>query len=154
MHLYSHVDSLGFLLTVESHFISRSLLLLHSINQPSKQFIHFFFHLFFPDLFSAGIGRTGVYVMIELGLIHFGAGSSTDLQSILEVLRAQRMGMVQTEVCTPSYSCCWSFEKIPVNPECTKILSRSTALQSHRDGRLIHCRGAPGLPLSLAVHPK
>eukprot|EP00042_Codosiga_hollandica_P026869 m.129628 g.129628 ORF g.129628 m.129628 type:complete len:1454 (+) comp52317_c0_seq1:125-4486(+) len=46
---------------------------------------------------SAGIGRTGVYIMLELGLLHFLTSTPADLQSILEVLRSQRMGMVQTE---------------------------------------------------------
>ena len=47
---------------------------------------------------SAGIGRTGVYIMLELGLAHFQAHTSFDMTAVLTDLRSQRMGMVQTEV--------------------------------------------------------
>ena len=48
---------------------------------------------------SAGIGRTGVYIMLELGLAHFQTRASVDMPAMLAQLRSQRMGMVQTEVC-------------------------------------------------------
>jgi protein tyrosine phosphatase len=47
---------------------------------------------------SAGIGRTGVYIMLELGLLHFQTSLSVDLPAMLTGLRSQRMGLVQTEV--------------------------------------------------------
>ena len=47
---------------------------------------------------SAGIGRTGVFMMIELGIAHFQAKVSLVMPAILNKLRTQRMGLVQTEV--------------------------------------------------------
>ena len=53
---------------------------------------------------SAGIGRTGVFMMIELGIAHYQAKVSIDMPAILNKLRTQRMGLVQTEVGVV-YSC-------------------------------------------------
>ena len=37
-------------------------------------------------------------MMLELGLLHFQSSLSVDLPAVLTSLRAQRMGLVQTEV--------------------------------------------------------
>eukprot|EP00039_Didymoeca_costata_P000044 m.43923 g.43923 ORF g.43923 m.43923 type:complete len:2590 (+) comp10023_c0_seq1:219-7988(+) len=46
---------------------------------------------------SAGIGRTGVFMATEIGLAKLEAGELVDLQTILEELREQRYGLVQTQ---------------------------------------------------------
>lgn len=45
---------------------------------------------------SAGIGRTGVFMMIEIALAKLEAGQLPDLHEQLEELREQRYGLVQT----------------------------------------------------------
>lgn len=45
---------------------------------------------------SAGIGRTGVTMMVELGLAKIEAGQLPDMRSVLQELREQRYGLVQT----------------------------------------------------------
>lgn len=45
---------------------------------------------------SAGIGRTGVLMMIEIGLAMLEAGELPDLGTLLEELREQRAGLCQT----------------------------------------------------------
>lgn len=47
---------------------------------------------------SAGIGRSGVVVLLELGLALLQQNQTVDLPAILNQLRAQRMAMVQTKV--------------------------------------------------------
>ena len=47
---------------------------------------------------SAGIGRSGVLIMLEIGLALFQEDRPVDMDAILTKLRAQRMGMVQTKV--------------------------------------------------------
>jgi protein tyrosine phosphatase len=45
---------------------------------------------------SAGIGRTGVTMAIEIGLAKIEAGEMVDLKAILTELREQRYGLIQT----------------------------------------------------------
>lgn len=47
---------------------------------------------------SAGIGRSGVLVLLELGLALLQQNETVDMPAILTQLRAQRMAMVQTKV--------------------------------------------------------
>lgn len=47
---------------------------------------------------SAGIGRTGVYILLETSLAHLQNNTPADLGETLKRMRQQRMGMVQTEV--------------------------------------------------------
>lgn len=48
---------------------------------------------------SAGIGRSGVLIMLEIGFALFQQEKSVDMAAVLTQMRAQRMGMVQTKVC-------------------------------------------------------
>eukprot|EP00051_Salpingoeca_urceolata_P021243 m.330451 g.330451 ORF g.330451 m.330451 type:complete len:1629 (+) comp19763_c0_seq7:586-5472(+) len=54
---------------------------------------------------SAGIGRTGVYIVLELSLAHFQQNQAVELPAMLRKLRAQRMGLVQTEA---QYTFCYT----------------------------------------------
>lgn len=47
---------------------------------------------------SAGIGRTGVVMALEIGLAKIEAGELVDLKKILTELREQRYGLIQTPV--------------------------------------------------------
>ena len=51
---------------------------------------------------SAGIGRTGVFILLETSLAHFQGNTVADLGETLKRMREQRMGMVQTEVRSPA----------------------------------------------------
>lgn len=62
-------------------------------------------------LCSAGVGRTGVFILLELALYAIQSGQDVDIGSLLSSLRSQRMYLVQTEVClcvllSSIYSCC------------------------------------------------
>lgn len=46
---------------------------------------------------SAGIGRTGVFITLEVALALLQEGRDVDLPSLLEAMRTQRIGLVQTE---------------------------------------------------------
>ncbi len=46
---------------------------------------------------SAGIGRTGVHILLEVAVANLQLGRHIDLGAILTKLRQQRMGLVQTE---------------------------------------------------------
>ena len=45
---------------------------------------------------SAGVGRTGVFMAVEIGLAKLEAGESVDMKQLLEELREQRYGLIQT----------------------------------------------------------
>ena len=45
---------------------------------------------------SAGCGRTGVYMAVEIGLARLEAGELVDVKTIMEELREQRYGLIQT----------------------------------------------------------
>ena len=60
--------------------------------------------------FSAGVGRTGTLVAIDIALMRSPEEGVVDIPSILTILRDQRMKMVQTAVsaCTDidmQYTC-------------------------------------------------
>lgn len=46
---------------------------------------------------SAGIGRTGVFILTELGIATLQRGHHVDMPDFTKMLRNQRMGLVQTE---------------------------------------------------------
>ena len=50
------------------------------------------------NVISAGIGRTGVYIVLEIALLLLSNRRDADLPRVLEHVRAQRIGLVQTEV--------------------------------------------------------
>jgi protein tyrosine phosphatase len=50
---------------------------------------------------SAGVGRTGTYIAIDVILQHIQDHPSVCVQGVLQDLRNQRMKMVQSEVGTP-----------------------------------------------------
>ena len=50
-------------------------------------------------LCSAGVGRTGVFILTEISVGTFQDGHDVDLAIILSKVRQQRMSLVQTEVC-------------------------------------------------------
>jgi protein tyrosine phosphatase len=52
---------------------------------------------------SAGIGRTGVHMLLEAALACFEAKMPAELDGMLAALRTQRMGLVQTE---PQFAFC------------------------------------------------
>lgn len=54
---------------------------------------------------SAGIGRTGVFILAELGLALLQRNMAVNLPVLTKTLREQRMGLVQTE---PQYAFVYS----------------------------------------------
>jgi protein tyrosine phosphatase len=46
---------------------------------------------------SAGIGRTGTFLSIDIGLEALQAAGEVDVEGIILKLRSQRAGMVQTQ---------------------------------------------------------
>ena len=46
---------------------------------------------------SAGIGRTGVFVLAELGVALLQKQKGVDMAALTTMLREQRMGLVQTQ---------------------------------------------------------
>ena len=55
-----------------------------------------FIYLFFV---SAGVGRTGTFMAIDMGLQQAEKEGGIDIISIINKMRQQRMKMVQTAVC-------------------------------------------------------
>ena len=53
--------------------------------------------LFFP--FSAGVGRTGVFITLSIVLERMRYEGVVDMFQTVKMLRTQRPAMVQTEVC-------------------------------------------------------
>lgn len=49
------------------------------------------------NIFSAGVGRTGVFISMSIVLERIQNESSVDLFQTVRILRTQRPGMVQTE---------------------------------------------------------
>jgi protein tyrosine phosphatase len=47
---------------------------------------------------SAGIGRTGVFLMLELGLFMMQHEKDVNVPALLTKLREQRLNLIQTEV--------------------------------------------------------
>lgn len=61
---------------------------------------------FFSLLFSAGIGRTGTYVVLDNVLDQIEAESVVDIDGVIVRTRQQRMKMVQTKVSKHKYNDC------------------------------------------------
>ena len=53
---------------------------------------------------SAGVGRTGTFITIDLALDQARKERKVDIAGIVNRLREQRMQMVQTEVCIMIYT--------------------------------------------------
>ena len=47
-------------------------------------------------LYSAGIGRTGVFISSDIGMRHLEENNEVDILKIVSMLRQDRGGMVQT----------------------------------------------------------
>ena len=56
-------------------------------------------------MFSAGVGRTGTFVAIDIGLQQMKANGAIDVRSIVAKMRMERNLMVQTEVHCTTISC-------------------------------------------------
>ena len=48
------------------------------------------------SLYSAGIGRTGVFISSDIGMRHLEENNEADILKIVSMLRQDRGGMVQT----------------------------------------------------------
>ena len=72
--------------------------------------IHTYIHTNTPHTCSAGVGRTGTFIAIDVALQQAEGEDNVDIPSILTKLRNQRMKMVQTVVCT--YFCLFVHEKL------------------------------------------
>lgn len=55
--------------------------------------------------FSAGVGRTGVFITLSIILERMRYEGVVDMFQTVKMLRTQRQGMVQTEVCTYVIRC-------------------------------------------------
>ena len=47
---------------------------------------------------SAGIGRTGVFMAVDIGIQHIDSTGGVDIPSILSAIRLDRGGLIQSEV--------------------------------------------------------
>ena len=50
-------------------------------------------------LCSAGVGRTGTFIALDITLDHMKAEKTVDIKGTLEKMRERRMHMIQTAVC-------------------------------------------------------
>ena len=57
-------------------------------------------HGFHTLCFSAGVGRTGVFITLSIVLERMQYEGVVDVFNTVRTLRTQRPAMVQTEVCT------------------------------------------------------
>ena len=57
--------------------------------------------------YSAGVGRTGTFIAIDIALEQARKEDVVDINGIVNRMRQQRMKIVQTAVClpVPSYAC-------------------------------------------------
>ena len=103
----------------------------------------------FVSIFSAGVGRTGTFMVIDSMLDRIKAENTIDIFNFVAYLRTRRTAMVQTEVCSefvmrcfPANTCgtllgfyygFWEAQKHTYNKNTEK--TKSTVL-SKRDGNL------------------
>lgn len=50
------------------------------------------------SIYSAGIGRTGVFISSDIGMRHLEENNEVDILKIVSTLRQDRGGMVQTVI--------------------------------------------------------
>lgn len=62
----------------------------------------------FTDLFSAGAGRTGCYIVIDIMLDMAEREGVVDIYNCVKALRSRRINMVQTEVRQFSFKAFWN----------------------------------------------
>ncbi len=57
--------------------------------------------------FSAGVGRTGVFITLSIVLERMRYEGVVDMFQTVKMLRTQRPAMVQTEVCVAAFIICY-----------------------------------------------